>query len=547
MSSLFRRGLCCGATAALALLPALVFAGGQGGAPTVTVDSETLQGEYVGADKNVAAFLGIPYAAPPVGDLRWKPPQPVKAWKGTRPARQFGPACPQPDMMGEFLKSAVKTLGGDESLVPALGPTSEDCLSLNVWTANLHGKTKQPVMVWIHGGAGFIGRGTDEGAGWVQKGVVAVSINYRLGTLGFLAHPALTAESPRHSSGAYAILDQIAALEWVHRNIAALGGDPANVTVYGQSSGGEFIGALLVSPLAKGLFQRATIQSGFPFPFGQQRLSAVVGPIESAYDSGLKLVEQLGVKQSSNLLSELRRLLVEKIVSTEPPWDYKPPVDGWVIPEDPVEALRSGHGANVPLLVGSTTDEATVLVDFFLTDRSEASYRAWLKQNYGDFDETLLGRYPISGPNGAMGSFVALVSADADCAARDEARLSTHGSRKVYRYKVSYQFPGAGGAELRAFHSIDVFLLFDYAKLFRIPIDSAGESLAETLQNYWLQFARTGNPNRTGLPEWPAYDATQDQYLDLGKTIQLKHEPDERTCDLFYQIRMQRRGVGVPH
>ena len=547
MASLFRRGRCGGATAALALLPALVLAGGQAGAPTVTADSGTVQGEYVGADKNVAAFLGIPYAAPPVGDLRWKPPQPVKAWKGTRPARQFGPACPQPDMMGAFLKSIVKTLGGDESLVPGLGPTSEDCLSLNVWTANLHGQTKQPVMVWIHGGAGFIGRGTDEGAGWVQKGVVAVSINYRLGTLGFLALPALTAESPRHSSGADAILDQIAALEWVRRNIAALGGDPANVTVYGQSSGGEFIGALLVSPLAKGLFQRATIQSGFPFPFGQQRLSAVAGPIESAHDSGRKIVEQLGVKQSSNLLSELRGLPVEKIVSTEPPWDYKPPVDGWVIPEDPVEALRSGHGANVPLLVGSTTDEATVLVDFFLTDRSEASYRAWLKQNYGDFDETLLGRYPISGPHGAMGSFVALVGADADCAARDEARLSAHGGRKVYRYRVSYQFPGAGGAQLRAFHMIDVFLSFDYAKLFRIPIDGAGVSLAETMRNYWLQFARTGNPNRTGLPEWPAYGATEDQYLDLGRTIQLKHEPDERTCDLFYQIRIERRGVGVPH
>jgi len=546
MPSLILSGLCSGATLALLLLPAHVVAGGQTDGPTVKVDSGTLQGEYVGADKSVAAFLGIPYAAPPVGELRWKPPQPVKAWRGRRAAAQFGPACPQPDRMEKFYKFIVKTLGGDESLVPSFRPTSEDCLSLNVWTANLRGKIKQPVMVWIHGGSGNAGRGMDEGAGWVQKGIVAVTINYRLGILGFLALPALTAESLDHSSGAYGFLDQIAALEWVHRNIAAFGGDPANVTVYGMSSGGEFVGGLLVSPLAKGLFQRAIIQSGAPFPFGLQRLGAAVGRTESAHDSGLKLVEGLGAKDSPKLLTELRGLPVEKIVSSQPPWDYKPPVDGWVLPEDPAEALRSGWGANVPLLVGSTADEATPYAGFLRTDTSGVAYRAWLKQSYGDFDATLLERYPISALGGSMEAFIAVLSADFGCAARDEARLGTLSGRKVFRYKVSYQYPGAGGTELRAFHGIDMSLLFDYAERFRIPFDRAGESLAETMQNYWVQFARAGDPNRAGMPAWPAYDAAQDQYLDLGKTIQLKREPDERTCDLFYQIR-QGHGIAVPH
>ena len=226
--------------------------------PVVTVSTGAVRGTREGG---LDRFLGIPYAAPPVGASRWTPPRPPMPWTGIRSARELGPVCPQSDRLPLVMKRLVTALGGDPSIVRPLGAMSEDCLSLNVWTSHAGTASKQPVMVWLHGGALAFGSGSDEAAALAPAGVVVVTVNYRLGLLGALAHPALANESPHDASGNYGLLDQIEALRWVQRNISAFGGDPRRVTVFGHSSGGASVLELLASPLAHGLFHRAVAQS----------------------------------------------------------------------------------------------------------------------------------------------------------------------------------------------------------------------------------------------------------------------------------------------
>jgi para-nitrobenzyl esterase len=231
-------------------------------APQVRIDAGLVEGARSAQDARILAFKGIPYAASPAGEARWKPPRRVAAWSGIRPARALGPACPQPDRETANFRRLTTMLGGDPAWVPALGPTSEDCLTLNVFTTSRAPGAKRPVLVWIHGGSNRTGSGDEDAAALAPYGAVIVTLNYRLGLLGFLAHPALARESPHDSSGNYGLLDQIAALRWVQRNIERFGGDPGRVTLFGHSAGGESVGHLLASPLAKGLFHRAVIQSG---------------------------------------------------------------------------------------------------------------------------------------------------------------------------------------------------------------------------------------------------------------------------------------------
>jgi para-nitrobenzyl esterase len=229
--------------------------------PRVIIDAGSLEGARFGAASNEVMFLGIPFAAAPIGERRWKPPQPAEKWSGVRKAKTFGPGCPQSSENVNFFVGLAKEISETEPYYSFR--TDEDCLSLNVWSTNLGGARKQPVMVWFHFGGNTSGNGAFPpfGTSLSRKGVVYVSVNYRLGALGFLAHPALTAESPHHSSGNYAILDQIAALQWIRRNIAEFGGDPGNVTIFGESAGGVMVCYLMASPLARGLFHRAIMES----------------------------------------------------------------------------------------------------------------------------------------------------------------------------------------------------------------------------------------------------------------------------------------------
>src|SRR3954463_6966896 len=313
--------------------------------PRVTIDTGTLEGA-VDSTTNVMVFRGISYAAPPIGDLRWKPPQPAARWQGVRAARDLGHNCMQHQPYSD--------------IDPFAAGVSEDCLYLNVWTKSLDNRAPRPVMVWIHGGGFFAGFGGEErhnGARLAQKGALVVTLNYRLGPFGFFAHPALAAESPHHAAGNYGLLDQIAALQWVKRNIARFGGDPSRVTIFGESAGGMSVGSLIASPLAKGLFQRAILESGTGVGIGIARRDTLLA-------IGVQLAESLGAPGTgAAALTRLRAVSAETLLATAsrlgPPGAprFWPVVDGWVLPH-PVDSTLNGGPANlVPVIVGSNRDE----------------------------------------------------------------------------------------------------------------------------------------------------------------------------------------------
>jgi para-nitrobenzyl esterase len=277
--------------------------------PAVRIDSGVVQGAYSSDNSQLAFFRGIPDAAAPVGELRWKQPERPSPWHGARKATELSAACPQGDFLYHAIQRTVSMAGGDPSLVQPVGVTSEDCLYLNVLTTALHGKRPQPVMLWLHGGGGAYGRGDDRFATLANKGAVVVTINYRLGVFGWLSHPGLTAESPHQSSGNYGLLDQIAALDWVRRNIAKFGGDPNNVTLFGQSSGAEYVGCLMTSPLAHGLFHRAIMQSG-----SATDLYPSVHQVDSAEKSGVDLAHKLGARDGPEAITKLRKSSTEDVM-----------------------------------------------------------------------------------------------------------------------------------------------------------------------------------------------------------------------------------------
>ncbi|MEA2762922.1 MAG: para-nitrobenzyl esterase, partial [Gemmatimonadaceae bacterium] len=314
--------------------------------PRVTIDTGTLEGA-IDSSTRVIVFRGIPYAAPPVGALRWRPPQSAKHWTGVRSATKLGHNCVQHQPYSD--------------IDPFAAGVSEDCLNLNVWTKSLDPRVSgRPVMVWIHGGGFFAGFGGEErhnGARLAQKGAVVVTVNYRLGAFGFLAHPALAAESPHHAAGNYGLLDQIAALQWVQRNIARFGGDPSRVTIFGESAGGMSVGSLIASPLAKGLFQRAILESGTGIGIG-------IATRDTAQAVAMKFAESLRVSGvSAATAARLRALTAETVLDAslhvapagQPA--FWPVVDGWVLPHPVDSALLKGTANLVPVIAGTNRDE----------------------------------------------------------------------------------------------------------------------------------------------------------------------------------------------
>ncbi|MBZ5536669.1 MAG: carboxylesterase family protein [Acidobacteriia bacterium] len=479
----------------------------------VKIDSGLVEGTHSPAYPPLVSFLGIPYAAPPVGELRWKPPQPPTRWDGTRKADELGPACPQPDFMFRARQRIMTTLGGDPSVVTPLGRTSEDCLYLNVMTTRQDRKELYPVMVFIHGGSGVIGRGDEDGATLALKGVVVVTINYRLGVLGWMSHPALTAESPHHSSGNYGLLDQIAALQWVCRNIAQFGGDPTRVTVFGHSSGGEYVGCLMVSPLARGLFHRAIMQSGVPFDL-LESVHPSIGGKASAEKLGVNLALKLAAGDGSAAVKNLRLIPADQLVKNNGP--YGAVVDGWVIPDQPLYMFGRGQQADMPIIVGSTEREFSNLIAL-IPERTSDAFREWVRHSFAPIGDDVLRIYATPSSTDATQSFIrAATELEMVAPARWAARATQVMKSRAYLYQVTWAFPGQGGQQLGAFHGIDVWLLFNSP---RMPRDKAGDSLAEALRSYWVQFAKTGDPNMPGLSTWPAYDSPTGAYLELGTQI----------------------------
>lgn len=450
-----RVSLVAAALVAGALLPRSVVA-----PPRVTIDSGQLEGQLDSAT-GIAVFRGIPYAAPPVGPLRWRPPRAVAHWSGVRSAAQLGHNCMQGQPYGD--------------IDPYAAGVSEDCLYLNVWTPSLGAAASRPVLVWIHGGGFFAGFGGEErhnGARLAQKGAVVVTLNYRLGPFGFLAHPALAAESPRHASGNYGLLDQIAALEWVRRNIARFGGDPARVTIFGESAGGMSVGSLIASPLAKGLFERAILESGTGVGIG-------ITQRDSAFARGVQLAESLGVHGvARDAASRLRAVSADTVLAVASRTGagaprFWPVVDGWVLPHPVDSAIEHGSANLVPVIVGSNRDEG---------------------------DEWM----------GAP--------------TRTFARLMAARGVPVYLYMFSRVGEDSANKRRGAYHSAEITFVFGrphplLPSAGSTPYDS---TLAEAMSDYWVAFAERGDPNGAGggkWPPWPRYSPATDALLELGPNI----------------------------
>jgi para-nitrobenzyl esterase len=490
----------------------------------IKTDNGVVEGVLTNGDQ-VRAFKGIPFAAPPVGDLRWQPPQPAAKWKGVRPAKDFGSHC-------------IQSAGYPDMVFHDPGP-SEDCLTLNVWTPASAKPGTLPVMVWIFGG-GFVSGSTSEnrqdGQFLAHRNVVVVSMNYRLGIFGFFAHPELTAESPHHASGNYGLLDQTAALAWVKANIGAFGGDPSNVTIFGESAGSISVSAQMASPLARGLFAKAIGESG----------GALGGP--GLNPPSRETLEQRNVAFAqtafnTSTLAALRKLSADEIVraatakTTPPPPRFGPDIDGYFLPDSVASIYAAGNQAHVPLLAGWNADEARGQVIMAKTKPSAASFAATAQTDFGDNAQKFLALYPATTDDEALvsaGDYAGDHFIDYSTWRWLEAQVAT-GKTSVFRYRLDLGSPGDKNhlAILGAFHSDDIEYVFG-------TLDSRSEAvwrpedrkLADQIGAYWTNFARTGDPNGPGLPPWPAYKPEQWQVMHLDATSEAK--PDtQRNRYLF--------------
>jgi para-nitrobenzyl esterase len=454
----------------------------------VSVESGQLSG-VAGEDPSITVFKGIPYAAPPVGDLRWRPPQPPPTWAGVRSASSFGKSC-----MQELRRSLLPWT--EEFMLR--NDVSEDCLTLNLWvpaTAPGNPSAPLPVLVYLHGGAFNSGSGEVllyDGEGLAQRGIIVVTLNYRLGVFGFFCHPELSGESPEHSCGNYGLLDQISALEWVQRNIAAFGGDSGNITVAGQSAGAAAVHHLTQSPLAKGRFQRAIAQSG---PWDRHTPTSTRAEAEMQG-------QQFAAGAS---LAELRALSAEALLAkqAESALRFRPVVDGWVIPDQLRAMAARGALADVPLLTGITADERSSQPDYGKLSREK--YAAFVRQEYGPLADAVLALYPAAS-DAEAGARQRELLRDRGLATLLDCRRTRaqYGKSKDFGYLFERAIPWPEHPEYQAFHSAELPYVFrNLSKLDR-PWQDADRTLAELISNYWVSFIAQGDPNGAGRPEWPS-------------------------------------------
>jgi para-nitrobenzyl esterase len=486
--------------------------------PTVEAGGERLVGTFAGGGSGLAAFKGIPYAAPPVGELRWKPPMPHTPRPGVQPATELGPACIQEVESTAFSRYIAEALGQDPKEVPKPGPSSENCLYLNVWTANLQGSTPAPVMVWIHGGSNANGTAATvytDGANLARKGVVVVSINYRLNLFGFLAHPALTAESGHGSSGNYGLLDQVAALQWVKRNVAAFGGDPGRVTVFGESAGGTDIIYLLASPLSRGLFHRAVIESAGYAVADFRKLA-------DAEKVGKSVEEALGVADSKDALAAMRAASPDDLrrawLAIKNIGIDAPNVDGWVLPDATAKRFDRGEQVQVPLIIGYNADEWTTLRPHYWPNVNLDWLRQVLRAVHGPLADRAIELYPATTDAEAM---TAANHWQTDWyyigPSRFIADRMVRAGGRAYVYLFSRRIHVPGGEKLGAYHAIEIPYVWDtLASQTWVPRQPYDQELADTISDAWVRFAATGDPNGGGLATWPVYTGAGEEYLEFG-------------------------------
>jgi para-nitrobenzyl esterase len=509
------------ALAALALGASPAIAQG----PTVAAPSGSVRGKL---DGSIRSFKGIPYAVPPVGGMRWRPPAPMQPWKGVRAATDFGPACVQPQGKSTSVYSPAEPL-----------PVSEDCLTLNIW-APANAK-KAPIFFWIHGGALTSGSSREamyDGKRLAERGMIVVSINYRLGVLGWLAHPALSAESPQKVSGNYGLLDQMAALAWVKHNIAAFGGDPANVTIAGESAGGLSVLFLMESPLARGTFAKAIAQSAYMVAMPELKKGAYGAPSAEAVGQMLAA----GVQAPD--LAALRGMNAQTITDNAAKLGFFPfgVVDGLVLPEQMVAAFDKGKQAPVPVLAGFNQGEIRSLM--MLAPKapdSAAEYEKAIRERYGDMADAFLKLYPASDYKES----ILATSRDALYGWTSErlARKQTALGQPAYLYLFDHGYPAMDRPGLHAFHASElpyVFGTFDGTPPNWPKNPESDRPLSDAMMGYWANFAKSGAAGQG----WPAYDATRN-YLHIAETPQAKAGLMPGMYEQYEAVVCRRRAAGI--
>jgi len=506
---------------------------------------DTREGPVAGQVFNgIAVFKGIPYAAAPAGPLRFRPPEPPGIRREPFKAFQYSPVCPQ-----------------DESLGPAFGSMGEDCLSLNIWAPENPSPDLHPVMVWIHGGGFATGEASNpiySGDYLARKGVVLVTVNYRLNVLGFFAHPELSAESPHHCSGNYGLMDQIFALQWVQKNIRLFGGNPDNVTLFGESAGGASVAALMSSPPAFRLFSRAIVQSGGNAPPALRKLTEQNGPHASAESLGIKFARALGFT-GGNVIEKMRELPAQALsqswfkiiqnditnVGISGSWMMNHLiVDGYVLQDSPSEIFRKGRQVNVPFLCGTTLDEGTFFQFLVFLDKPDMDrYQRYVERIFGAAADKILDHFKAADIREAERAVCGILESGFFCGARRLTRSMAKIQPKTFRYVFAmppkfflYAIPGIDDWRQRfgCYHAAELPYVFHFMSLPGMqPEDIA---LSDQIIDYWVQFARGGDPNGGAAPLWPGYSLPEEKYLILSNPIGIGEGFKNGPCDVMDHV-----------
>lgn len=516
--------------------------------PALMLTTGEVMGGWVDEPQTIAVYNGLPYADAPIGTMRWTPPSDPPMWAGVRDARNFGNECLQHrEGIEGFIRQFIAGHGLPSwkqwlaARVVAAAPApreSEDCLYLNVRTNNLGKEEPKPVMVWLHGGSHQTGAGNDvfyQANGLVKKGVVLVTLNYRLGPFGYLAHPALSQEDPNQVSGNYGLLDQIKALEWVRDNIAAFGGDPGNVTLFGESAGAQSVSEVMGSPMSEGLYHKAILQSGSS-TYNRIHLSNSIETTRSAEEVGVEFIQPLLPEEALRAAAtELRNIPAADILARIPQMPearpyFLPNVDGWVLPQMIGERIRGGSALTVPILAGYNADEGTLFYDPDLAKPTVLVAGAFpgthtgrlelLSEIYGaDKAQRLIALYHLAdaddwdrGATDMLGDDIFGVHM------RYLARANADKGLPTWLYFFS-RTPASPRQTLGAFHASELAFVFDSHNLF-LEANKADFSLTDAMGTYWTNFAKTGDPNSDGVPDWPAYTRQNDTWLHLAHRIE---------------------------
>ena len=503
---------------------------------------ETSEGPVEGhVYDEIAVFKGIPYASAPEGSLRFRPPQPLKVRREPLKTFQSGFVCPQDEMLG-----------------PAPGPMGEDCLNLNIWTPDKPSSGLHPVMVWIHGGGFSTGTGSNplfDGHYLASRGVVLVTINYRLNVLGFMAHPELTAESPLHCSGNYGLQDQIFALQWLQKNIRQFGGDPENVTLFGESAGGASVAALMSSSQAAGLFSRAVVQSGGNAPRALRKLSEQNGPLASAESLGIKFARTLGFS-GRGVIEKMRTLPAQSLaqswfktiqndinsVGLSGSWMMNHLIiDGHVLTDSPSEIFRQGRQHNVPFLCGTTLDEGTFFQSLVFPEASHLDlYKRYVERVFGAAANQLLEHFKAKDVRAAALAIRHIWESGFFCGARFFSRSMSQIQPNTFRYLFAmppkfflYQIPGIDDWKERfgCYHAAELPYVFHFMP--RPEMQHEDIALSEQIIDYWIRFAQTGDPNGGRAPVWPRYALPEEKYLILNHPIRHDEGFKNKQCDFM--------------